>query len=1201
MTPGIPPGLPASAHSTQQKTMPIITGTDNPDVLVGTLGDDTIVGMSGDDSILAGRGDNIIFGNQGNDILRAGRGQDTLLGGRDNDQLFGNEQDNILSGDVGDDTLFAVDGENILFGNDGSDVLVGGLGNDFLYGGQGDDTIWAERGNNLVSGDRGADVLIGGTGENIFVVNINQGGPNIEDAEQILRFKSNDKIALLGGPEGQTVDESAINIAFVRREANSTRGDFVLTNLATGEFLAVIRNVRRSTLTDDSFTEDLTLSDTPDPGPPQPPVTDPDDELPPAPDPGDTTTDPQPPPTDGPGTPPVIEPPVDEEPGEGEPGDGDDPGTGTGDNPDDPTNNSPEAQNSTGEVNEDGPAIEIDVLGNDSDPDGDLLKIDSFQGVTSGVTVTISGDPPEGSVAGNQKLTYDPGAAFQSLKTGETGSDNFTYTISDGRGGTATAEVTVTIVGADDLPTSQDDSVEVPSGESFSFSADDFVFNDPDAGDEFQAIKLISIPGDGTLTFEGTAVSINEIIPVANFDSLVFTQGTLDIGDDTSFDFEVQNTRDVLSDESYTMTLDIEANPNAPKIDLDGDEATGIIEELNRDYIEGEEGNITELSFANDVRFDLPAGNSLSEVVVTLTNGIQDVNEVLSLSPIAGIDIGVSGDETTEVTLTNGGAASVADFQTLLQQITYKNAGADADNPTEGVRTVTLSATDDSGLESNPSKVNIDVKAFNDPPQIHESGVFGAATTGGSYDLKQLFTAAPFSDLDAGSQDVEVTFSVEADAGGEFDYTGSTLTGKLAGLNSNSLTITAPISEINTAIADGDLQYIPSVTSDFDLLVKIDDDGNSGSVGYDDAQQADQTFTIPIQNLAGISEMTITNIDFGKTDFADPNTRFFDIPASAFLSVGTGNDVKVTDLKSFVNLESAGDAPRIQVVGSDDELIRIGSIKDIADDRGDLTGSFEYSLEVDGASVETSQTVEITYIVSNDSDQGPEVLTGGDGPDILYGRTKDNTLIGGPGDDVLVGALKSNILYGGLGNDTLTGPFNGDNASDDDNDPDTFVFNKDDIIARPGFNADSITKIREHGEKYGDVILSFNWDDSGNTKKDWSLFNSNHDVIQLSGFGIDDTVTDFDFREHMNEAVLTEGELSTNPLSSGQNFFLVIDGLNPEDNSYLLYDATGNPTQDEDTYIVAKLFGNSIAPSANSPSGNFSNSDFKFTPLPYTP
>ncbi len=1152
--------------------MPIITGTDNPDVIIGTLGDDTIVGAGGDDSILAGRGDNIIFGNRGNDILRAGRGRDTLLGGRDNDQLFGNEQDNILSGDIGDDTLFAVDGENILFGNDSNDVLVGGLGNDLLYGGQANDTLWAERGNNLVSGDRGADVLIGGTGENIFVVNINQGGPNIEDADQILRFKANDKIALLGGPEGQTVDESAINIAFIRREANSTRGDFVLSNLATGEFLAVIRNVRRSTLTNESFTEDLTLSDTPDPGPPQPPVVDPEDELPPAPDPGDTTTDPQEPPTDGPGTPPVIEPPVDEEPGEGEPGDGDDPGTGTGDNPDDPTNNSPEAQNSTGEVNEDGPAIEIDVLANDSDPDGDLLKIDSFQSVTSGVTVTITGDPPEGSVAGNQKLTYDPGAAFQSLKTGETGSDTFTYAISDGRGGTATAEVTVTIIGADDSPTSQDDSVGVPSGASFSFSADDFVFNDPDAGDEFKAIKLISIPGDGTLTFEGTAVSINDIIPVADFGSLVFTQGTLDIGDDTSFDFEVQNTRDVLSDESYTMTLDIEANPNAPKIDLDGDEATGIIEELNRDYIEGEEGNITELSFAEDVRFDLPAGNSLSEVVVTLTNGIQDVDEVLNLSPIAGIN--VSGDETTEVTLTNGGAASVADFQTLLRQITYKNAGTDADNPTEGPRTVTISATDDSSLESNPSTVTIDVKAFNDPPDIHDSGVFGAATTGGSYDLQQLFTAAPFSDPDAGSQDVEVTLSVEADTGGEFNYTGSTLTGKLAGLNSNSLTITAPISEINTAIANGNLAYTPSVTSDFDLLVEIDDDGKSGSAGYDDAQQADKTFTIPIQNLAGISEMTITVIGFGGAD-----GREVVLPASAFVASGKRDNVTITEIISGpdgTNIELGNNGIRPTDSG---ETVTV-QVQNLADPS--QPGEFQYTISDSDGNSDT-QTVTVTYTDSTDDGEDtdnrlppPKGTDPSSGINILYGRGEiSNALIGGPGDDFLVAPQNSDYLYGGAGNDTLVGgnyPLDEGPADSDDNGSDRFVFDYDDIVVDgQGFDVTDLNAITSH--PYYNTIMTFNW---GNPKGWATDGTGTNDVIWLNNFKVDGN--DLDFNNHISQDVKTlfpssPDDFLNSPPPPGDDeriFGFVDSGV-----FYLLYDENGDPDAGLDTYIIARFTGQS--------------------------
>jgi len=72
-------------------------------------------------------------------------------------------------------------------------------------------------------------------------------------------------------------------------------------------------------------------------------------------------------------------------------------------------------------------AIEIDVLSNDSDPNGDTLSV---QSVTQGSL---------GSVTNNDSsVTYTP-------NPGELGSDSFTYTITDGNGETDTATVNVTI------------------------------------------------------------------------------------------------------------------------------------------------------------------------------------------------------------------------------------------------------------------------------------------------------------------------------------------------------------------------------------------------------------------------------------------------------------------------------------------------------------------------------------------------------------------------------------------------------------------------------------------------------------------------------------------------------------------------------------------------------------------------------------
>lgn len=70
--------------------------------------------------------------------------------------------------------------------------------------------------------------------------------------------------------------------------------------------------------------------------------------------------------------------------------------------------------------------VNIRVLANDSDIDGDTLNVvDVTQGKDGAVVVNS-----------DKTVTYTPGRQFQ-------GSDSFTYTISDGQGGTATARVTI--------------------------------------------------------------------------------------------------------------------------------------------------------------------------------------------------------------------------------------------------------------------------------------------------------------------------------------------------------------------------------------------------------------------------------------------------------------------------------------------------------------------------------------------------------------------------------------------------------------------------------------------------------------------------------------------------------------------------------------------------------------------------------------
>jgi hypothetical protein len=99
-----------------------------------------------------------------------------------------------------------------------------------------------------------------------------------------------------------------------------------------------------------------------------------------------------------------------------------------------PPNQQPEAVDDSGTTDED-VAVVIDILTNDSDPDDDTIQLDS---VTQGTNGSVFDN-------GDGTVTYNPDPDTN-------GVDAFTYTISDGHGGTANATVTVTVASVDDAP-----------------------------------------------------------------------------------------------------------------------------------------------------------------------------------------------------------------------------------------------------------------------------------------------------------------------------------------------------------------------------------------------------------------------------------------------------------------------------------------------------------------------------------------------------------------------------------------------------------------------------------------------------------------------------------------------------------------------------------------------------------------------------
>jgi VCBS repeat-containing protein len=115
------------------------------------------------------------------------------------------------------------------------------------------------------------------------------------------------------------------------------------------------------------------------------------------------------------------------------------------------TNDGPVAVDDTASAVEDGGAVEIDVLSNDSDADAsDELTVTDARVLGDGSgTVAIT----EGGT-----LRFDPGAGYQSLGVGETATVEVEYTVSDGAGGTSVATATVVVEGTNDGPVAVDDT-----------------------------------------------------------------------------------------------------------------------------------------------------------------------------------------------------------------------------------------------------------------------------------------------------------------------------------------------------------------------------------------------------------------------------------------------------------------------------------------------------------------------------------------------------------------------------------------------------------------------------------------------------------------------------------------------------------------------------------------------------------------------
>jgi len=380
-----------------------------------------------------------------------------------------------------------------------------------------------------------------------------------------------------------------------------------------------------------------------------------------------------------------------------------------------PVNDNPVANSDSAVTNEDN-AVVVDARGNDSDVDGDGITITSVSGASKGTAELIASGPDAG------KVRYTP-------NLNENGTDSFTYTLSDGQGGTATGNVSVTINPVNDGPTANAQSVGTTEE---SAAAITLTGSDVETSAANLSFEVVSNPSHGTLSGMGANLTYT---PAPNYNgSDSFTFKVTDTGDGASAALSSEATVSInvtaVNDTPTANSQSAATNEDAPKsITLSGSDvetpAGSLIYTLTTNPSHGTlTGTAPNLTYVPNLNYNGPdsfqftvtdtgdgSSGALTSAPATVSITVSPVND----NPVAnaGTDqtLECAGGLTT-VTL-NGSLSSDLDGDMLTYQwregTTVLGTGAILNKQLAfGSHTITLKVTDPSGAVSEDTvSINI--------------------------------------------------------------------------------------------------------------------------------------------------------------------------------------------------------------------------------------------------------------------------------------------------------------------------------------------------------------------------------------------------------------------------------------------------------------------------------------------------------------
>ncbi|WP_390914501.1 cadherin-like domain-containing protein [Pseudosulfitobacter sp. SM2401] len=970
-----------------------IYGEGGDDRIEGGVGDDFVSGGTGNDFVLAGDGNDSVMGDDGNDTLCGQDGDDTLLGGIGNDVLEGMNDNDVLFGGAGDDRLYGDNGNDELTGGEGADSIYGGRDADTIFGGAGDVVDGGSGGFNADpalntdddtldltgqgpfilenvttdgngNGTNGTVVFVDGAGnptgetlafteiENIVGDDVTNTGPvanddvsaTDEDVSVVVDLIGNDTdadgdaltviSATVPADQGTLVDNGDGTVTFT--PADDFNGEATIsyeisdsnggTDTATHTINVAPVNDGPDAVNDadvgvedTAITVDLLANDTD--------VENDDLTVTGATVPADqgTLVD------NGDGT--VTFTPADDFNGVATisysitDGNG---GTDTAIHEIDlaAVNDGPVAVDDLADTMEEEPVI-IDLIGNDTDVDGDPLTIG---------TVSVPAD--QGTVVdnGDGTVTFSPAENFNGPAT-------ITYTVIDGEGGSDEGQAIVSVGAVNDGPTANDDSDVTDEDVSVTV---DLIGNDTDEEGDALTVTGATVPadqgtlvdnGDGTVTFtpaddfNGTA-TISYSITDGNggTDSAIHEIEVASINDDPVAVDDIETT-----DEDQPVIIDLIGNDT----DVDGDPLTIGTVSVPADQgtvVDNGDGTVT---FSPAENFNGPA--TITYTVIDGEGGSDEGQAIVSVGavndgPVANDDVSATDEDVSVVVdLIGNDTDADGDALTVISATVPADQGTLVDN---GDGTVTFTPADDFNGEATISYEisdsnggtdtathTINVAPVNDGPDAVNDADVGVEDTAITVDLLA-------NDTDVENDDLTVTgATVPADQGTLVDNGDGTVTFTPAddfnGVATISYSITDGNGGTDTAIHEIDLAAVndgPVAVDDLaDTMeeepVIIDLIGNDTDVDGDPltigtvsvpadqgtvVDNGDGTVTFsPAENFNGPATITYTVIDGeGGSD-----------EGQAIVSVGAVNDGPTANDDSDVTDEDV--SVTVDLIGND--------------------------------------------------------------------------------------------------------------------------------------------------------------------------------------------------------------------------------------------------------------------------------------------